>query len=523
MSVELVKKSLLLSKGTKRECAQVIKERDLIVPDGKPDMQKVLQMDGKLDIEQIEVQQDRIIYKGKLELIILYVPENNPLTICTMKSTMPLEDFIIVEGVDKEHGVKLNYSIGHLHWNVLNERKVNVKAIIQLEVDATQTHMAEVVVGCDSQEPLQTRKQNVYFSKKSNIKEEKMILKDDLAVPSGKPSIGEVLRTEITVSDKEIRRTDDEIFYSGNLNIASLYKVQNDSDNIEMMHHQIPFSSAIEYTRTDEEEFYDCNLDISQQYVQIIPDIDGEDRILEVEVVIKAEASTINAVRAEIINDIYCPGKNIEITDNTSDFMNLLHKVDTCIPKKETIIFEETVPDNETIYSICMKPIVEDVLIKNDSLEISGVVEAKIIYTTQEPTQKLASTTTVIPFMQEIEVTGIDQDSMPIIISKVEDIRILTQGKREVVVEFKICNKIEVYIKQSLYLIENVEIEDIDIEDLKKLPSMIIYTVKKGDTYWNIAKRYNTTLEEIKELNEIDLEAELYPGQKIMILKKVSY
>ena len=523
MSVELVKKSLLLNKGTKRECAQVIKERDLIVPDGKPDMQKVLQMDGKLDIEQMEVQQDRIIYKGKIDLTILYVPENNPMTICTMKSTLPLEDFIIVEGVDKDHGVKLNYSIGHLHWNVLNERKVNVKAIIQLDVDATQTQIAEVVVDCDCLEPIQTRKQSVYFSKKSNIKEEKMILKDDLAVPSGKPSIGEVLRTEITISDKEIRRTDEEMFYSGNLNIATLYKVQNDADSIEMMHHQIPFSNGIEYVRTDDEEFFDCDLDVSQQYVQIIPDLDGEDRILEIEAVIKAEASTINAVRAEIINDIYCPGKNIEITDDTSDFMNLLHKVDTCMLKKETILFEETVPDNETIYSICMKPVIEDTTIKENSLEINGLVEVKVIYTTQEPTQKLASTSTVISFTQEIEVVGIGQDSMPVVTSRVDDMRILTQGKREVVVEFKICNMVEVYIKQSLYLIEDVEIEDIDIEDLKKLPSMIIYTVKKGDTYWNIAKKYNTTLEEIKELNEIDLEADLYPGQKIMILKKVSY
>ena len=523
MSVELVKKSLLLNKGTKREFTQVIKERDLIVPDGKPDMQKVLQMDGKLDIEQMEVQQDRIIYKGKADLTILYVPENNPATICTMKSTLPLEDFIIVEGVDKDHGVKLNYSIGHLHWNVLNERKVNVKAIIQLEVDATQTHTAEVVVGCESLEPIQTRKQNVYFSKKSHIKEEKMILKDDLAVPSGKPSIGEILRTEVSLSDKEIRRTDDEIFYSGNLNVATLYKVQNDPDHIEMMHHQVPFSSGIEYPMTDDEEFYDCALDIAQQYVQIIPDLDGEDRILEIEVVIKAEASTINGVRAEIINDIYCPGKNIEITDNTSDFMNLLHKVDTCIPKKETILFEETVPDNETIYSVCMKPTVEDIIIKENELEVAGSVEIKVIYTTQEATQKLASTTAIIPFTQTVEVMGIDQDSQPRVTSKIEDIRILTQGKREVVVEFEICNNIEVYEKQSLYLLEGVELEDIDPEDLKKIPSMVIYTVKKGDTYWSIAKKYNTTLEEIKALNEIDLETVLYPGQKIMILKKATY
>ena len=523
MSVELIKESLTLNKGTKRESAQVIKERDLIVPDGKPDMQKVLQVDGRLNIEQMEVQQDRIVYKGKVELTILYVPENNPTTISTMKSTIPLEDFMIVEGIDKEHEVKLNYSIQHLHWNILNERKINVKVIIQLEVDATQSHLVEVVVGCNSVEAIQTRRQDVYFSQKSNLKEEKMILKDDLAVPSGKANIGEILRTDIKISDKETRRTDEEIFYSGNLNISTLYKVQNDNEAIEIMHHQIPFSNAVEYLKKDDEEFYDCNLEIAQQYVQIIPDLDGEDRILEVEAIIKVEASTIDGVRAKIIDDIYCPGKNIEITDTTSDFMNLLHKLDSCISKKETIHFEETAPDNESIYSVCMKPTIEEILIKDNVLEIGGSVEVKIIYTSQEEAQKLASTTTIIPFIQEIEVPGIDQESVPTVVSKVEDIQVLTQGKREVVVEFKICKMVEVYNKQSLYLLEDVVLEDIDIEDLKKLPSMIIYTVKKGDTYWCIAKRYNTTLEEIKELNEIDLDEDLYPGQKIMILKKASY
>ena len=89
MSVELIKESLMLNHGIKRESAQVIKEKDLIVPDGKPDMQKVLQMDGKLEIEQMEVQQDRITYKGKIELTILYVPENSATSICTMKGTLP--------------------------------------------------------------------------------------------------------------------------------------------------------------------------------------------------------------------------------------------------------------------------------------------------------------------------------------------------------------------------------------------------------------------------------------------------
>ena len=523
MSVELIKKSLVLNHGIKKENAQIIKEKDLIVPDGKPDMQKVLQMDGKLEIDQMEVQQDRITYKGKTELTILYLPENNPMSICTMKGTLPLEDFIVMEGVDSNHKVKLNYSMRHLHWNVLNERKLNVKVIIQLEANAIDNQTAEVAIDFESSQPIQVKKQAIYFLNKGPIKEEKMILKDDLTVPTGKANIGEVLRTDIQISDKEIRRTEEEIFYSGNLNISTLYKVENDDEVIEMMFHKIPFNSAVEYVREDEEEFYDCDLSIAQQYVQVIPDLDGEDRILEAEIVMRVEASTIGAVTEEIIGDIYCPGKDVEITDQSNDFINLLHKVDTCLPKKETVMFEEMAPDNEAIYSICMTPIIEEKIIKGDSLEIKGFVEVKTIYTTQEATEKLATTNTVIPFSQTIEIEGIDSSSVVMVTSNIEDISLLTQGKREAVVEFKICNKIEVYKKQPLYMLEDIDLTDIDIEDLKKLPSMVVYTVKKGDSYWSIAKKYNTTVEEIAQLNEVDVNETIYPGQKIMILKRVNY
>ncbi|NMB44707.1 MAG: LysM peptidoglycan-binding domain-containing protein [Clostridiales bacterium] len=289
---------------------------------------------------------------------------------------------------------------------------------------------------------------------------------------------------------------------------------------IEIMYHQIPFSNAIEYVREDEEESYDCKLDISQQYTQVIPDLDGEDRILELEVIVKVEASNICSINEEIIEDIYCPGKRVVVTDETNDFMNLLHKTNLCVPKKETIRFEEMVPDNEVIYSICMKPVVEEMNMADHRLAISGTVEVAIIYLTQDATSKLASTNSMIPFMQEVEIQGVNQQSIPKVEVRASDIRILTQGKREVAIEFKLCSMIEIYNKQPLYMLQDIEINDLDEEEIKKFPSMIIYTVRPGDSYWSISKKYNTTLEEIEKLNEIDINEEIMPNQKILILKK---
>ena len=44
-----------------------------------------------------------------------------------------------------------------------------------------------------------------------------------------------------------------------------------------------------------------------------------------------------------------------------------------------------------------------------------------------------------------------------------------------------------------------------------------IYTVRRGDTLWNIARRYNTTIANIVRLNRIKNPNLIYPGQMFRI------
>ncbi|MBQ6553909.1 MAG: LysM peptidoglycan-binding domain-containing protein, partial [Firmicutes bacterium] len=54
---------------------------------------------------------------------------------------------------------------------------------------------------------------------------------------------------------------------------------------------------------------------------------------------------------------------------------------------------------------------------------------------------------------------------------------------------------------------------------LEKLPSVTVYIVKKGDTLWKLAKRFNTTVSEIARVNEIEDPDLIYPGERLIILK----
>ena len=65
---------------------------------------------------------------------------------------------------------------------------------------------------------------------------------------------------------------------------------------------------------------------------------------------------------------------------------------------------------------------------------------------------------------------------------------------------------------------------DVKLGDQLVVPAMRdpyfdVYTVMKGDSMYNIAKRYNITVDELALLNGLDKNDYIYPGQDILVPK----
>ncbi len=62
------------------------------------------------------------------------------------------------------------------------------------------------------------------------------------------------------------------------------------------------------------------------------------------------------------------------------------------------------------------------------------------------------------------------------------------------------------------------------INNVLESPFYNAYEIKKGDTLYQISKDYNVNTKLLAELNGLDLDDYIYPGQTILVPKKnVSY
>jgi len=121
-----------------------------------------------------------------------------------------------------------------------------------------------------------------------------------------------------------------------------------------------------------------------------------------------------------------------------------------------------------------------------------------------------------LPFNFSTEIKGVNKNSFVstnINVAK-QDFIIGQNGNID-------CNiNLEFEVNVSMTTGVNI-IENLDVEELQeaKSYSMIIYFVKQGDTLWNIAKKFKSTVEDIACVNNIEDVNKIRIGEQLFIPK----
>ena len=67
--------------------------------------------------------------------------------------------------------------------------------------------------------------------------------------------------------------------------------------------------------------------------------------------------------------------------------------------------------------------------------------------------------------------------------------------------------------------IDAIHMEPIPLEEIEKRPGIVGYIAKDGEDLWNLAKRYSTSEEAIREVNELG-DRPVKAGDRLLIFKE---
>ena len=127
--MELTRKSIRMCRLKKKAVSQITMDDDFIVPDVKPDIEKIILDDGNVEIEEVKKLAEKAELRGRLSYKILYHPtEGNGL--CAMEGTIPFDEYVNIPELEEKDYLQVEAEVEDLTIELIHSRKINVKAIL---------------------------------------------------------------------------------------------------------------------------------------------------------------------------------------------------------------------------------------------------------------------------------------------------------------------------------------------------------------------------------------------------------
>lgn len=159
-----------------------------------------------------------------------------------------------------------------------------------------------------------------------------------------------------------------------------------------------------------------------------------------------------------------------------------------------------------------------EAMVRMDTVAAEGVLTVDMLYHCADDESPAALLRRDIPFMQEMEVKGAAEGDTVRVLLRLEDMDIQMLSETEGELRAVIAMEAAVSRQETAEVVTDIMIEEGAV--LPPVAGAIIYKVQKGDSLWKIAKKYRTTTADIAAVNEMENPDLIYPGQKLLIIKR---
>lgn len=516
--MELRKESVQMLQIKSRAASQVTFDTDYNVPDAKPDVGRLIQSKGDISMDEVRLSEGKAFISGNLNVDILYVGEENQ-KVSSLGAKLSFDETLNLEGIASGDKMCLKWEIEDLSVHMIHSRKLNIKAIVTFY--AVVDEMAGIQLPVEiSEEGISVKRKKVRLMSLMVHKKDTMRIKDEVTLVSNKPNIEQLLWYTIDVRGMDLRPEDNVVRARGELSVFVLYSGEDEENPLQWAEYVLPFNTEVECTGCMGEMIPNIGFSVMHQSIEVKPDSDGEERVMSVDTVLELDMKLYREEEHDLILDVYSPLKECIPQGKEMYLESLLVRNDSKCRVSDRIELKES---QGKILQICHsqgRVKVEKTKIVENGIQADGIVFMKILYITGNDEMPFYSVDGMIPFSHIIEANGINEDSIFFLQADLEQLSTSMIDSNEIEVKAVISLNVLVLQCENRMIISKVEERPLDMEKIQAMPGITVYVVKNGDSMWDIAKRFYTTVEEICELNELE-EDRVVPGMPLLLVKKV--
>lgn len=506
MKVEMEKETICINKLVEQKTENIMIEGDLIVPDIKPDIVSSIHTNGNICIYKKEYVDGKIRIDGSINTYVVYLADTEDGNVRGLNTNLDFTKWIELSNPKNNLEFEMEFQLKTMECNVLNGRKINIKSYIEVKVKTFQNEEVEILKNLKNLSQVQKLNKSMTINSLIGKGSNKAYAKDTIVLEETE-KFAEILKVNVEIVNKDFKISYNKILAKAELETKMLYLMED--GKIKSVEKQIPIMGFIDIPNIAEENI--CDVHYGMRNLVVKPN-DSEENSIYVEAEIEIDSNVYENREIDLIQDLYSPEQDLKIEQKRITTMTGLQKIKEDYTIKQKI--ENSGIKGNKIYDACVIPNIQNIVSNNGTVKCEGEVMVDLLYES-DLTIKMDNKKINIPFHYEIQQLENMEEKRNIEVQvgiKQQNVIILSDEELELQIELEFDMKIAKTV--GINVIDTIEAEENRVD---KIYSIIIYFVKEGDSLWKIAKRFRSTVQDIVELNGIENENQIFPGQQLLI------
>ena len=502
---------------------------EVTVPENKPDIERVIDVTAELTSFQTEIEEDGVNITGRIVPGIIYVAdlETQPVHFFggeEDETVITFSNFVDIPGTEEGMNAFVDINIRRISYEVIDERTVEITVVITKFVKVTEYRQVTVITDItgipedDIVDELLKIEEVIGETTETTTVTGRIDRQD---IPENKPPIERVLNATADLVTISSEIEDESVFIEGTLDGGIIYVADVPEDQLQQPVHfleqQIDFSVAVDIPGAFAPMTPFVNVHLRRISFQMI----NEDTV-EISVVLELFVKVTEARQVRIVTDIVT-----DIVDVERELLRVENVVgeDT---EYDTITGNLNVPmekpDIERVLEPAGRVAEFEAMTEEDGVMIEGVVQGDILYVAQAPEEEFQQPVHyfegTINFENFVQIPGAEPDMQNYTAVRIKRISHEVLNTRTVEFTAVLEKFAKVTEFRQLEIITEI-VEIAPVVDDECPPSYVVYVIQPGDTLWKIARRYRTTIEQIRKANPAVDPDNLQIGQKICVPKEI--
>lgn len=485
-------------------------DSDLTLPDYCPDILRILKCTITPRVTGVQAAGDRVTVDGNALVRIIYCCEGS--RVRCYEQNYPFAKHIDVKNMVDNACVCVRARTDYANCRAISQRRADVHGMITLSIRITGCRDDELLTGAEGA-GIQLQSKNLCTVSSVNDVEKPFPMSEVVEVGSDRPPVSQIIRSNAIALIDDIKTINNKILIKGDLIVSMLYCSDNSDAELMPFTHSMPISQIIEIEGVNENSIIDARLIVTSLDIQHKSDTSGEMRLLDISARICAVIRSYNPVEFPIITDSYSTKYDMKFDKKMFDYLKPIERFRDSFVCKDSFDFSGT--GISGLVDQWCGDITSAAAVRDDELIISGSVTVHIIYLDKDGQPNYAERQADYEYKRALrdKITRLKCD--PTVIVTADNGVLSSENGVDIKIELSII--VAVFSNESDTMIS--DIQPMENQSAKSNSALTIYFSDEGESVWNIAKRYKTTVDSI--INENGLKGDVITEKGMLLIPGV--